>query len=127
MWNSTSTLCRWLWSMLLRQEVVALRLRLNAQKTRSDKKKIMPSGVSPDVAYALPERFGLKDHLLPIDTAVIKEIKESLGGDAILEFVEPEFAQTAQTALDSLNISKLTPENVWAIFVALLPLVFPPM
>lgn len=48
-----------------------------------------------------------------------------MGGDALLDFVVPEFAARAQRAYDSLDIQTLTLENVWHIFQALMPLVFP--
>lgn len=48
------------------------------------------------------------------------------GGDALLEFVSPEFGARAEDAYESLAVSELTFRNVWEVFQALLPLVFPP-
>jgi hypothetical protein len=62
--------------------------------------------------------------LLPVDVNIIREIKEAMGGDAILEFVSADFAELAQAAYDSLQIVKLTFENVWDVFTAMLLLVF---
>ena len=62
--------------------------------------------------------------MLPVDVNIIREIKEAMGGDAILEFVSADFAELAQAAYDSLQIVKLTFENVWDVFTAMLLLVF---
>jgi hypothetical protein len=58
--------------------------------------------------------------------SIIHKLKEEMGGDALLEFVLPEFGARAESTYKSLAISELTFENVWEVFQALLPLVFPP-
>lgn len=73
----------------------------------------------------MPEAWGGRDCLLPVDVNVIREIKEAMGGDSLLEFTTAEFSDLAQTAYDSLAITNLNPENVWHVFQELLPLVFP--
>jgi hypothetical protein len=45
-------------------------------------------------------------------------------GDELVSFSTPEFSAHAQEAYDSLAIVDLTFENVWAVFTAMLPLVF---
>jgi hypothetical protein len=56
---------------------------------------------------------------------LIRELKIGMGGDAILEFVSAEFSERAESAYATLEIEKLTMENVWVIFHELLSLVFP--
>jgi hypothetical protein len=84
-----------------------------------DASKPGPSGMSRDHAFMFPESWGGCNCLLPVDISVIRELKESLGGDALLDFVSTEFSIHAQMAYNSLNISELTFENVWAIFTNL--------
>ena len=48
-----------------------------------------------------------------------------MGGDALLEFTSAEFSARAQAAYDTLDITNLTIENVWNVFQAVYPLVFP--
>lgn len=81
--------------------------------------------MSRNEAFSLPESWGGRNCLLPVDINVIREMKEALGGDAILEFVPADFAQRAQDAYDTLNIADLTLENVWYVFRDLLPNLFP--
>lgn len=94
---------------------------------RWDKKKAGPSGCSRNTAFALHENYGLVDCLLKIpDMSLIHKLKEEMGGDALLDFVSPEFGARAESAYEALAISELAFENVWSVFRELLPLVFPP-
>ena len=51
-------------------------------------------------------------------------MKEQLGGHDLISFWTREFTAHAQEAFDLLKIIKLTQENVWSIFTAMLLLVF---
>lgn len=97
----------------------------NGVRMRTDKHKPGPSGMSRNEAFAMPESWGGRDCLLPVDVNVVREIKEAMGGDSLLEFTTMEFSAMAQAAYDTLHITKLTPENVWHVFQALYPVVFP--
>jgi hypothetical protein len=91
---------------------------------RKDNEKEGPSGMSRNEAFSLPESWGGRDCLLKVDTAVIHELKEAMGGNDILEFVSAEFSQRAQVAYDTLGVMDLSLENVWHVFHVLYPLVF---
>lgn len=97
----------------------------NSYKSRKDESKAGPSGMSRNEAFSLPESWGGLNCLMPVDINVIWEMKEALGGDAILEFVLANFAQHAQDAYDTLNIADLTLKNVWYVFRDLFPILFP--
>jgi hypothetical protein len=111
--------------VLLRKELKSFVDFRNCVRMRKDKEKPGPSGMSRNEAFSLPEKWGGRNCLLPVDVSVIREIKSAMGGDALLEFVSPEFSECAQIAYDSLNISELTFQNVWTIFTAMYPLVYP--
>jgi hypothetical protein len=89
------------------------------------KDKAGPSGMARNTAFSFPEKWNGRNCLLPVDVAVIRQIKEVLGGDEILEFVSADFAVRAQAAYESLGISRLKFDNVWDVFTAMLSLVFP--
>jgi len=92
---------------------------------RRDNRKAGPSGCSRNDAFTLYQENGLKNCLLPIDNMdLIQELKVGMGGDEILEFVSAEFSKRAESAYVTLEIEKLTMDNVWVVFHALLPLVF---
>lgn len=95
----------------------------NSVHMRKQKEKPGPSGMSCNEAFAMPEKWGGHNCLLPVDVEVIHQIKEEMGGDSLLEFVTYEYSQWAQAAYDTLGVAKLTLENVWDVFQALLPLI----
>jgi hypothetical protein len=72
----------------------------NAARMRKIKDKVGPSGMSRDYAFSVPESWGGRDCLLPVDVSVVRELKEALGGDALLKFVSPEFSARAQAVYD---------------------------
>ncbi|THU96679.1 hypothetical protein K435DRAFT_858310 [Dendrothele bispora CBS 962.96] len=118
-------LCQWLWPVVLRKELRQFMEFRNGVKMRKDKDKPGPSGISRDEAFTLYEDWGGQNFLMPVDVSVIREIKETMGGDGILEFVPAEFASRAQKAYDGLGISELTMKNVWDVFHSMLPILFP--
>ena len=74
--------------------------------------------------YGISE-WGGRDCLLKLEyLSVVSELKEELGGDALIVFSMPEFAARAQVVYDSLGIIQITFENVWAVFTSMLPLAF---
>lgn len=120
-----SELCRWLWSKLLNQEIQKMMEIRNAARMRKDKNKAGPSGMSRNQAFSLPESWDGTNCLLKIDDlALIREMKDQLGGKQLLEFSTPEFDYAAQTAYDSLNVKLLTFGSVWNIFVGMLPILY---
>lgn len=98
---------------------------MNSARIRKDNKKALPSGTNSNHIYSFPGKYDMQDCRIPVDIRVIKEIKEELGGESLLDFVSPEFAEHANIAFHILGAPKLTGENIWSIFAQLLPLVFP--
>jgi hypothetical protein len=84
-----------------------------------------PSGVSRNEAYSLPEKWGGRNCLIPVDLSLIREMKEQLGGPAIMEFTSVDFSRRARTVYDALHISKLSFENVWDVFDAVYTRLYP--
>ncbi|KAG6862583.1 hypothetical protein C0991_011478, partial [Blastosporella zonata] len=67
--------------------------------------------MSRNVAYSLPHLWGGKDYLLPVDVGLVQQLKEAMGGEAILNFVSEEFAAVCEKAYDSLGVEDLHLEN----------------
>ena len=80
--------------------------------------------MSRNEAFSLPGSWEGRDCLLKIDTAVVQELKEAMGGDKILDFVSVDFAEHAQAMYDTLGVVDLNLGNVWYIFRDLYPLIF---
>ena len=96
----------------------------NGARMRKDNNKAGPSGMSRSEAFSLPESWGGRNCLLEVNMAVVRELKEAMGGDEILAFVSAEFSERVQAAYDTLEIVDLNLQNVWYVFHDLYPLVF---
>ncbi|KAF8495823.1 hypothetical protein JB92DRAFT_3099800 [Gautieria morchelliformis] len=109
-------LVQWLWPKFIQQELDELRDRFNNHRVRKDRNKVLPSGVSPNEAFALHEEYSAENLLQPVNKGVVRELMVSIGGDDLIRFVSVEYAVHAQEVYDSLGIQKLTMFNVWTVF-----------
>ncbi|KAF7362207.1 hypothetical protein MVEN_00566900 [Mycena venus] len=121
-------LCQWLWPRLLQKELDKWASFRNGVPIRKQKDKAGPSGVramSRNEAFSMFESWGGVNCLQRVDRDVIRQMKEDMGGDALIAFSMPEFSARAEEAFESLGPVVLTQKNVWDVFQAMLPLVFP--
>ncbi|KAJ7592636.1 hypothetical protein C8J56DRAFT_929099 [Mycena floridula] len=114
-------LVHWLWPMLIQAELDDVKDTFNDHATRKDRGKKLPSGDSPNVMYSLHRKFGGENCLIPVDTEIVKELMEELGGEDLIRFVTVEYADHAKAVFDSLDMP-LTMQNVWQVFQLMLPL-----
>ncbi len=77
-----SELVQWLWPKLLQQELDTFKELQNAHRVRRDSDKMNPSGVAPNVAYSLFEKYGGQQCLEEVDVDVVHNIMTGLGGEA---------------------------------------------
>jgi len=118
-----SELVQWLWSRVIQKELDELKARFNNHKVRTDRSKLIPSGVAPSVAYSLHEAYGGENCLELVDREVIHGLMEELGGENLIRFVPAVYDAKAAEVFESLNIADLTLQNVWNVFQSMLPLV----
>jgi hypothetical protein len=124
----SSQLCQWLWPKLLRKLAGEFMEARNAFRSRLDRSKPGPSGMSRNEAYSLPHKWGGRQFLLDLDMDVVREIKEFMSnGEDVFRFplVTMEFEKRAEDIYQTLGIQDLTLSNVWHIFSTMLPLLFP--
>ncbi|KIJ43461.1 hypothetical protein M422DRAFT_240130 [Sphaerobolus stellatus SS14] len=127
--SSQKVLALWLWALIIQKEINRWKERFNAHKTRKDSAKVNPSGVSPNVAFALYERYGGHDCLqrfTPEMLARVSELKKEIGDENLFHFTPPAFAKRCEVCLQSLNLTEedLSLINAWNIFEKMMPLVF---
>ncbi|KAJ7816284.1 hypothetical protein B0H14DRAFT_3744049 [Mycena olivaceomarginata] len=121
-------LCQWLWPRLLQKDLDKWASFRNGVPIRKQKGKPGPSGVkamSRNEAFTNFDSWGGVNCLQKVDKDVIRQMREDMGGDALIAFSTPEFAARAEQAFESLGPVALTQKNVWDVFQAMLPLVFP--
>ncbi|OSD05401.1 hypothetical protein PYCCODRAFT_1443303 [Trametes coccinea BRFM310] len=114
-------LCQWLWPKLIQQELDKLRDKLNNHKPRRDHTKLNPTGVAPNVAYALCHEYGGERCLQPVDKALIAQLMEELGGESLIRFVSADYSERAEHVYGTLAVQDLSFHNVWDVFTQMLP------
>jgi len=123
----SSQLCQWLWPKLLRKLAKEFMESRNAFKSRLDRSKPGPSGMSRNEAYSLPHKWGGRQCLLEVDLDVVREMKDFFSnGEDLFRFplVTSEFEKQAEEVYEALNIQDLSLSNVWNIFSTMLPCLF---
>ena len=66
----------------------------------------------------------MTDQLIPVDRDVIRELKHQLGGESILDFVKPEFAELALGVYEMLGSPPVSSASVWHVFSHMLPSIY---
>jgi len=116
----SSELVQWLWPKLIQQELNKFRCDMNDHKVRSDKAKLLPSGVSLNIAFSLCEKYGGENCLQKVDVSVVQRLMEKIGGEELIQFVTLEYGAIVQAVYNGLGIESLTFDNVWIVFHSLL-------
>lgn len=70
------------------------------------------------------EDFGAEYCLQLVDINIIKEIKQKLGGEELLQFVNKDVALHCEAMYCALGSPGVTLNNAWHVFSDMLPLVF---
>ncbi|KAF8164040.1 hypothetical protein K438DRAFT_1775735 [Mycena galopus ATCC 62051] len=120
-------LCYWLWPRVLQQDLDKWAALCNGIPIRKQAGKAGPSGIkamSRNEAFALHDWGGV-NCLQTVDVGVIRQMKEDIGGEELIQFTSPEFSAHAQEAFESLGSPVLTQTNIWLVFERMLSLVFP--
>ena len=92
----------------------------NGTKMWKDKTKAGLLGDSCNNLYFMPEKWGGKDLLQKVDIAVIRELKEMVWGESLLQFVTPEYVAQAEAVYHNLSIQELSIDNIWFVFEQML-------
>lgn len=109
----------WIWPPVIQRELDKFRFQANNHRVRKQKHKQLPSGVTPSIAYSLPEKFGTTDMLQPVDVNVINEMLDQIRGEDDVSFdwgVPDDFAKRAQEAFKRTGILEVTVTNAWFAF-----------
>ncbi|KAF8991416.1 hypothetical protein BDQ17DRAFT_1370782 [Cyathus striatus] len=118
-----NNLVQWLWPKLIQQELDELLVKFNSHRIRFDHNKKLPSGTSPNAAYSLFEKYGVEDCGTEVDMEVICHLKDKIGSKDLIRFVSEEYEHKAQGIYDTLNISKLSFDNIWNVYSEMLMMV----
>ncbi|KAF8578841.1 hypothetical protein K439DRAFT_1648654 [Ramaria rubella] len=95
--NRQYDIMQWLWPKLIQHELYGLQYHFNNHYVQKDHKKKNPSGVTPHLAMMLPHKYHGTNCLQNVD------LKEELGGEALIHFTSVEYATHSQAVFNSLN------------------------
>ncbi|KAF8476518.1 hypothetical protein JB92DRAFT_2838135 [Gautieria morchelliformis] len=79
---------QWVWPTIIQKELYELHDQFNNHVVRKVNGKVSPPGVSPNIAYALPDQCGSENHLQPIDKLVAQGLMEAIGGQELIQFMK---------------------------------------
>ena len=112
------TMLLWSTKWDLHSEILNLKTWFTCKCKHKDNEKASPSGCSWKEAFFLPQKFSQVDKLLLLNDDqlnIVSEIKEFVGGDALLAFASSEFSEKAESVYKSLGVTELTIHDVWHI------------
>lgn len=112
-----------MWPKLIQQELNQLREQFNNHRVRKESAKNHPSGVSPNVAFALYADYQAENCLQVVDCETVKQLMDSIGGEDLIRFVSVEYENHAETVFANLGFKVLSFHNVWNVFSAMLSLI----
>jgi hypothetical protein len=97
---------------------------LQAQhKIRSQPQRYLPSGDTSDQFYRFPEKFGGEPCLIKIPAEDIELLVATYVPTNLFVFCDQAVHDAATIALANEGLLPLTPQNGWAVFSQLLPIV----
>jgi hypothetical protein len=116
-----SQLADWLWSTFIQEELDRFRAKQNNHKTKLNRQQKLPSGISPNEALERFQDFGGEWCLQPVDLDLVRSLMDALGGEQLMHFNSLEYRRIAQQVFESLNVTAITGNNIWAIYQEMLP------
>ncbi|KAF9487145.1 hypothetical protein BDN71DRAFT_1405132, partial [Pleurotus eryngii] len=114
-------LVMWLWPKLLQQELDYWCSRQNVHKIRFDKEKKLPSGDSPNTFMADYPKYHGEWCLQAVDKETIAKLMDALGGEDLVKFIPDKEFNQAQEIYNGLGAPKLTYDNIWNVYMSMLP------
>lgn len=115
-------LALWIWPKVMQQELDTFCRIANSKRTRKQKDKILPSGVTPNHSYENPARWGGRECLIQVDLDVVGHLLEGLRPkyEKLTNWGVPEeFARRAEVGLRGIrpwSIERVTITNIWLVF-----------
>ncbi|KAJ7644897.1 hypothetical protein FB45DRAFT_1021639 [Roridomyces roridus] len=115
-------LFHWLWSRIVQNAVDLFVEYWNTHKTRNQRNKALPSGVSPQDVFDKPQNFGLEFGGIEVDREFVRELRKTLpkSREECYRWVPEEFEVQAVAAYEHLGSPALRITEGWTIFSRML-------
>ncbi|KAI0061719.1 hypothetical protein BV25DRAFT_1857161 [Artomyces pyxidatus] len=116
-------LSQWLWPKMIQTEANRFMSQANDHipGSRSSLYQVQ-SGQSPNALYDDPS---IPNFLQPVDRNLVRSLASRVDGDALMRFVRAPYVARAENELLLLGVAEVSLQNVWSVFVTLLPVMYP--
>ncbi|KAF5379743.1 hypothetical protein D9615_005816 [Tricholomella constricta] len=107
----------WIWFPLIQRELDDFVDTQNNHRIRRQQEKNLPSGGTPNDFYRHPDRYGGQSCLIDIDINVLDQLlDEAVEGRRLMQYVDEEFEEIANTAYIAVGRPKITLHSAWDVF-----------
>ncbi|KAJ7616016.1 hypothetical protein FB45DRAFT_1106958 [Roridomyces roridus] len=115
-------LFRWIWSRIVQNAANLFVEYWNTHKTRNQRNKALPSGVSPQDVFEKPQNFGLEFGGIEVDREFVRELRKTLpkSREECYRWVPEDFEVQAVVAYEYLGSPALRISEGWTIFSRML-------
>ncbi|KAK6977093.1 hypothetical protein R3P38DRAFT_2582252, partial [Favolaschia claudopus] len=116
-------LFRWLWPQIVQIGLDEFVDYFNNQKTRKQPGRRLPSRVAPNVAFDMPQDYGLENVAVEVTQDAIDELRALIETprEEAFRWVPDEFAALAFEVYIHLGSPTIEALSGWAIFNAMAP------
>ncbi|KAJ3813801.1 hypothetical protein F5876DRAFT_34263 [Lentinula aff. lateritia] len=108
----------WLWPRIVQHHLENFKEDFNSNKTRYQPNKVLPSGVSPEIVFDFPDRYGLHYMGCQVEQEAVTALRDGLprSQKEVYSWVSEDFDHLAQEAYIAIGCPKLECDQGWAIF-----------
>ncbi|KAJ6614416.1 hypothetical protein B0H10DRAFT_1803543, partial [Mycena sp. CBHHK59/15] len=111
----------WIWFPAIQKSLDRFCDQQNHHRVRKQRDKVLPSGGTPHDFYSNPAMYGGEPCLIPINTDVLDQLLGTCGeGYTKMRYVDEEFDEIATGAYVAIGSPKITVENAWLVFRAMI-------
>lgn len=96
----------------------------NTHIVRTQRSKILPSGIAPNIAYDFPDKYGLTPMGVPVPKEAIQVLRDRLpvSRTEVFRWVSDEFKAACEEVWAEIGAPKLTKTNGWLVFNQMAPI-----
>ncbi|KAJ7145060.1 hypothetical protein C8R43DRAFT_953510 [Mycena crocata] len=116
-------LFNWLWPRIIQLSLDGFVEYWNTHKIRTQKNKLLPSGVSPNYICDFPERFGLTNFATAVPPEFVDALRENIpkSREECYRWVSDDFEAQAWSVHARIGAPKFILGDGWTIFCQMLP------
>jgi hypothetical protein len=104
---------------LVQDKADAYIMQHNDHKVRYQPHKVGPSGVSANIVFQHPERFGGRNYLIKGDMGIVSLLLQNHPGEVASRFYSPLVHEIAAGIYSDVGSPQITLQTAWHIFASM--------